>query len=39
MLLPGRPIPFVPSRMKMAGKKRPDGGAGGQGSGGTATAK
>ena len=24
MLLPGRPIPFVPSRMKMAGKKRPD---------------
>ena len=23
MLLPGRPIPFVPSRMKMAGKKRP----------------
>jgi len=24
MLLPGRPIPFVPARMKMAGKKRPD---------------
>ena len=23
MLLPGRPIPFVPARMKMAGKKRP----------------
>jgi len=23
MLLPGRPIPFVPSRMKMAGKRRP----------------
>jgi sulfide:quinone oxidoreductase len=28
ILLPGRPIPFVPARMKMAGKKRPaeDGG-------------
>jgi sulfide:quinone oxidoreductase len=24
MLLPGRPIPFVPARMKMAGKKRPE---------------
>ncbi|MDH4196960.1 MAG: NAD(P)/FAD-dependent oxidoreductase, partial [Candidatus Aminicenantes bacterium] len=24
LLLPGRPIPFVPSRMKMAGKKRPE---------------
>jgi len=23
MLLPGRPIPFVPARMKMAGKRRP----------------
>jgi sulfide:quinone oxidoreductase len=23
ILLPGRPIPFVPSRMRMAGKKRP----------------
>jgi sulfide:quinone oxidoreductase len=23
ILLPGRPIPFVPARMKMAGKKRP----------------
>jgi sulfide:quinone oxidoreductase len=23
ILLPGRPIPFVPSRMKMSGKKRP----------------
>jgi sulfide:quinone oxidoreductase len=23
LLLPGRPIPFVPARMKMAGKKRP----------------
>jgi len=23
LLLPGRPIPFIPSRMKMAGKKRP----------------
>ncbi len=23
VLLPGRPIPFVPSRMKMAGKRRP----------------
>jgi len=25
MLLPGRPIPFIPARMKMAGKKRPEG--------------
>jgi sulfide:quinone oxidoreductase len=25
LLLPGRPIPFVPARMKMAGKKRPTG--------------
>jgi sulfide:quinone oxidoreductase len=25
MLLPGYPIPFVPARMKMAGKKRPEG--------------
>ncbi len=25
ILLPGRPIPFVPARMKMAGKKRPAG--------------
>jgi sulfide:quinone oxidoreductase len=25
LLLPGRPIPFVPARMKMAGKKRPAG--------------
>jgi hypothetical protein len=23
MLLRGRPIPFVPARMKMSGKKRP----------------
>ena len=23
VLLPGRPIPFVPARMRMAGKKRP----------------
>jgi sulfide:quinone oxidoreductase len=28
MLLRGRPIPFVPARMKMAGKKRPETGAG-----------
>ncbi len=26
LLLRGRPIPFVPARMKMAGKKRPDAG-------------
>ena len=35
MLLRGRPIPFVPSRMKMAGKKRPAD-AGGAGTGGAA---
>jgi len=36
MLLPGRKIPFVPARMKMAGKKRPaeTGGSGGRGGGG-----
>ena len=27
LLLPGRPIPFVPARMRMAGKKRPAAGA------------
>jgi len=39
LLLPGRPIPFVPARMKMAGKKRPEdggGAAGGTGAAGTA---
>ena len=35
MLLPGRPIPFVPARMKMAGKKRPADDGGGAESGGT----
>jgi sulfide:quinone oxidoreductase len=35
MLLRGHPIPFVPSRMKMAGKKRPAD-AGGAGTGGAA---
>ena len=33
ILLPGRPIPFVPARMKMAGKKRPA--EGGTPTGGT----
>jgi sulfide:quinone oxidoreductase len=34
VLLPGRPIPFVPARMRMAGKKRPAGaGTGAAGSG------
>ncbi|HPW18400.1 MAG TPA: FAD/NAD(P)-binding oxidoreductase [Candidatus Aminicenantes bacterium] len=34
VLLPGRPIPFVPSKMKMAGKKRPvEDGAGSAGKG------
>ena len=33
ILLPGRPIPFVPARMKMAGKKRPAETEGGTASG------
>jgi sulfide:quinone oxidoreductase len=33
ILLPGRPIPFVPARMKMAGKKRPAETGGGTASG------
>ncbi|HSA96218.1 MAG TPA: NAD(P)/FAD-dependent oxidoreductase, partial [Acidobacteriota bacterium] len=34
MMVKGRPLPFIPARMKMAGKKRP---AAPAGSGGAAT--
>jgi sulfide:quinone oxidoreductase len=39
LLLPGRPIPFVPARMKMAGKKRPAEDGGGAKGGTTGGAK